>query len=380
MILSKNIISVAINLFAVLCLNISYAQDNEVNSSEKKQTDSLILAMRTSIPVFGEITTITDNPAPLPFTKPVNKLPNKLYNTWNNKDIRLNSDKSFNKNTTYILPLLSQNDHRFVFPYKGKIISPFGYRGRKVHAGTDIKLALNDEVYAAFDGEVRMAKRYSGYGNLVVIRHPNGLETCYGHLNKIKVKINQEVKAGDLIGLGGRTGRASTTHLHFETRFMGDAFNSSKLLDYDNYSLKSDTLVIDKNTFLKTKNFRYKKNKKGKRIKVYYESEPEEEISTNNTITSIIYPEENINKSIIAIDTSNNNEPLVINTVSKTIKKSITKVKTAKSKKLSFYKVRNGDTLSKIARNNGTTVKDICRINKLNENAVLSLGKKIKLK
>ncbi|MFZ4740390.1 MAG: peptidoglycan DD-metalloendopeptidase family protein [Bacteroidales bacterium] len=390
MILSKNIISVVIVLIASLCLNANYAQDNENIKIEKRTSDTLSMAMHTSVPVFSDIVSISGAPTPLPIAKSTSKLPNKLYNTWNNKDIKVNSDKSFNKNTTYILPLINtETDHNFVFPYKGKVISPFGYRGRRVHAGTDIKLNLNDEVYCAFDGEVRMAKRYSGYGNLVVIRHKNGLETCYGHLNSIKVKINQEVKAGDLIGLGGRTGRASTTHLHFETRFLGDAFNSSKLLDYDNFSLKSDTLMIDKNTFIKSKNFKYKKNKRGKRIKVYYEDPTQEENTPVNTNTTIVYQEEedstestsNVTKPVnnvdsIISDVANTNK--ISSKVSKTTKS--VKEKSTKKEKTRFYKVRSGDTLSKIARNNGTTVKDICKINKINEDAVLSLGKKLKLK
>ncbi len=413
MIFLKNIVSVALMLVASLCVNISYAQDANVNGTEKKTTDSLMLAMYKSFPVFSEITTITDNPTPASFTsatpsKSVStttsnrtianinaKLPAKLYTTWNNKDIKLSSDRTFDKNTTYILPLVNETDHKFVIPYKGKVISPFGYRGKRVHAGTDIKLALNDEVYAAFDGEVRMAKKYSGYGNLVVIRHKNGLETCYGHLNKLEVKINQEVKAGDLIGLGGRTGRATTTHLHFETRFLGDAFNSAKLIDYNNYCLKSDTLVIDKNTFIKSKNFKYKKNKKGKRIKVYYEDPSNEENTPVNSNTTIVYQEEGeLETTIASEETETVKEPIAkaknkekeiekVKTNTKTkdkVKKEKEKTKTDKAKKPNFYKVRSGDTLSEIARKNGTTVKDLCKINKIKEDAVLSLDKKLKLK
>ena len=335
MILSKNIISVVIVLIASLCLNANYAQDNENIKIGKNTSDSLTLAMRSNVPVFSDIVSISVAPSPLPIAKSTSILPNKLYNTWNNKDIKVNSDKSFNKNTTYVLPLINtETDHNFVFPYKGKVISPFGYRGRRVHAGTDIKLNLNDEVYCAFDGEVRMAKRYSGYGNLVVIRHKNGLETCYGHLNSIKVKVNQEVKAGDLIGLGGRTGRASTTHLHFETRFLGDAFNSSKLLDYDNFSLKSDTLVIDKNTFIKSKNFKYKKNKRGKRIKVYYEDSTQEENTPVNTNTTIVYQEdEDSTETTSNVTKPVNNVDSIISDVANTNKISSKVSKTTKSVK-----------------------------------------------
>ncbi|MCX6229903.1 MAG: peptidoglycan DD-metalloendopeptidase family protein [Bacteroidetes bacterium] len=305
----------------------------------------------------------------------------RFYTTWNTKDIKLSSDRSFNKNYTYILPLKKEADNKFVFPCNGKIISPFGYRGRRIHAGTDIKLNLNDDVYAAFDGVVRMAKRYSGYGNFVVIRHKNGLETCYGHLNKIKVKVNQEVKAGDIIGLGGRTGRASTTHLHFETRFLGDAFNSAKLVDYTSNTLKLDTLVIDKNTFIKAKKFIYKKNKRGKRVKVFIndDSENEQQLPVNSE--NVIYyqeewpPVETFSDTTTTTYKEETDAPVV------TEKEKITaKTKISKSKKGGFYKVRSGDTLSKISRNNGISVKDLCKINNLEKDAILSLGKKIRIK
>ncbi|NVN95184.1 MAG: peptidoglycan DD-metalloendopeptidase family protein [Bacteroidetes bacterium] len=392
MIFRKNIYSIAVTIIAILYINASYSQDNENNRINKKESDSLMLALHASIPIFSDIVTISKSPSSISIAKPTLKLPNKLYNTWNNKDIKINSDKAFNKNTTYVLPLINEEtNHKFVFPYKGKVISPFGYRGRKVHAGTDIKLALNDEVFCAFDGEVRMAKRYSGYGNLVVVRHKNGLETCYGHLNSIKVKVNQEVKAGDLIGLGGRTGRATTTHLHFETRFLGDAFNSAKLLDYDNFTLKSDTLVIDKNTFIKSKNFKYKKNKRGKRIKVFYEDTTQEENTPVNTNTTIVYQEdEDSVEQKTVIEKRINNVNSIERTVdvadtkkdnSKATKtKKASKDRSTKKEKTRFYKVRSGDTLSKIARNNGIAVKDLCKINKINEDAILSLGKKIKLR
>ena len=298
----------------------------------------------------------------------------KLYNnSWHNTDIKLSIDKHFDKNTTYILPLLNSNneENNFVFPYKGKVISKFGYRGRRVHTGTDIKLSLNDEVYAAFDGVVRMAKRYSGYGNIVVIRHYNGLETCYAHLNKIKVNVNQKVKAGDIVGLGGRTGRATTTHLHFETRFLGDAFNPEHLLDFENYNLKSDTLTIDKNTFLKSKKFIYKKNKRGKRIKVY--------LNDSDTDENIV--KENPSKTIETInDLNTNNDTIKGNTVtSETQIKQEVKKENLQKPRL-YYKVRSGDTLSKIAKRNNTTIKNLCRLNNIEENTILSLGKKIKLK
>lgn len=137
-------------------------------------------------------------------------------------------------------------ENEFHFPYKGKLLSKYGMRGGRFHAGMDIKLETGDTVISAFDGTVRIARVMSGYGKMVVIRHHNGLETVYAHLSKILVNINEVVKAGQPIGLGGRTGRATTSHLHFETRYLGEHFNPDRIIDFDNYTLVRDTLLINK--------------------------------------------------------------------------------------------------------------------------------------
>lgn len=116
-----------------------------------------------------------------------------------------------------------------------QVTSRFGYRPRfrRQHKGLDIKVYTGDTIYAAFDGKVRVT-RYDagGYGNYIVVRHPNGLETIYGHLSKQLVETNQEVKAGEPIGLGGNTGRSFGSHLHFETRVLGEAIDPALLFDF----------------------------------------------------------------------------------------------------------------------------------------------------
>jgi hypothetical protein len=145
---------------------------------------------------------------------------------------------------------LKNTDHNdFVCPIRKKVISKFGPRGKRIHTGTDIKCSLGDSIFAAFDGKVRIAKIASGYGYMVLVRHYNGLETLYGHLSKITVNTNEMVKAGDLIGLGGRTGRATTEHLHFETRYLSEPFNPEIIIDFENGILLQDTLCITKKTF-----------------------------------------------------------------------------------------------------------------------------------
>jgi len=334
--------------------------------------DTQLLAMRVVKPEFKAEENI--------YISKSNSIPayNLYGGKWYNTDVRISSDKLFDKNETYVLPLLNETENSFVFPYKGKVISKFGYRGGRVHTGTDIKLNLNDQVYVAFDGVVRMAKRYGGYGNIVVVRHYNGLESVYSHLSKINVNVNQKVNAGDIIGLGGRTGRATTCHLHFELRFLGNPFNVEKLLDFDNFTLKTDTLVIDKNTFLKTKKFVYKKNKKGKRIKVYINDNLEDENQTildlndnKNVFTYSDFKSDTSSFNVEEIDLKNSSD---VNLKKKTLKSANV------SSNEKNHKVAKGDTLSKISRKYGISVAELCKLNNIKENGILNLGQNIRLR
>lgn len=132
-----------------------------------------------------------------------------------------------------------------------RITSPLGPRWRRMHNGLDLKVNIGDTIVAAFDGKVRIV-RYErrGYGKYVVIRHDNGLETIYGHLSKQLVEENQLVKAGEVIGLGGNTGRSTGSHLHFETRFLGIAINPALMFDFPKQDIVADTY-----TFKKTKGY-----------------------------------------------------------------------------------------------------------------------------
>ena len=125
------------------------------------------------------------------------------------------------------------------YPLPGaKVISPFGGRGGRRHTGVDIKTKANDKILAAFDGEVVFSQKYYGYGNLVRIRHENGLETYYSHNSKNLVKVGDIVKAGDVIALTGQTGRATTPHLHFETRIGGKAVNPAIYFDHEKHAIR----------------------------------------------------------------------------------------------------------------------------------------------
>lgn len=129
------------------------------------------------------------------------------------------------------------------------ITSRYGYRHtfKRVHKGLDIKVYTGDTIVAAFDGKVRVV-RYDagGYGNYVVIRHPNGLETIYGHLSKQLVEGDQIVKAGEPIGLGGNTGRSFGSHLHFETRIAGEPIDPELLFDFPAQDVTTDFYTFHK--------------------------------------------------------------------------------------------------------------------------------------
>ena len=134
-------------------------------------------------------------------------------------------------------------------PRVGPVNSKFGWRDGRMHKGIDINLHKGDPIVAAFDGMVRIAHAKGAYGNVVIIRHYNGLETVYAHLSKIKVKPGQVVLAGQLIGLGGNTGRSSGPHLHFEVRFKGQALNPASLISFTENKTYNDSIIIKKSRY-----------------------------------------------------------------------------------------------------------------------------------
>lgn len=139
----------------------------------------------------------------------------------------------------------------FVLPVQGRVTSHFGTRRYRFHYGIDLKLNTGDSVAAAFSGKVRIIDfDRRGYGHYVVIRHDNGLETVYAHLSRVLVTLEQTVAAGEIIALGGNTGRSTGPHLHFEVRFLGNALNPAKLFDFHyGTPLFADYLVTKQNSF-----------------------------------------------------------------------------------------------------------------------------------
>lgn len=166
-----------------------------------------------------------------------------LYNSWTNRSVRL---------TDVTLPAEHRIDLRqFCMPASSRLVaSRYGYRRsfRRQHYGTDIKVYVGDTIRAAFSGKVRVVDYDGrGYGKYIVMRHPNGLETLYGHLSKQLVKEDQVVKVGEPIGLGGNTGRSTGSHLHFETRFLGQFINPEKLFNFEAQDIQGDYYVFRSN-------------------------------------------------------------------------------------------------------------------------------------
>lgn len=164
-----------------------------------------------------------------------------LYPNWNNQYVHAYGNAIIPD--TYTIDMTG-----FHMPTPStKITSPFGPRWRRMHNGLDLKVNIGDTIVAAFDGKVRIVKyERRGYGKYVVIRHDNGLETVYGHLSKQLVEENQLVKAGEVIGLGGNTGRSTGSHLHFETRFLGIAINPIYMFDFPKQDIVADTYTFRK--------------------------------------------------------------------------------------------------------------------------------------
>ena len=222
-------------------------------------------------------------------------------------------------------------------PHQNDVYSKFGYRHRRRHQGVDLPLKTGTPVYAAFDGKVRISKRYKGYGNLVVLRHDNGLETFYGHLSKIYVKEDQWVNAGTIIGLGGSTGRSTGPHLHFETRYKGYAFDPQWLIDFPSGTLRHRLFVL-------------KKKYLNASSKYVPESEQEE-------------------IDILEGDAKDKEEAA---------KKAEAERKAAAAAR--YHTIRQGDTLGALARKYHTSVKALCRLNGIKETTTLRLGRKLRVK
>ena len=213
-------------------------------------------------------------------------------------------------------------------PYQGTVHphGKYGPRRRRQHQGVDLPLKTGDPVYATFCGRVRISQyNKGGYGNLVIIRHDNGLETYYGHLSERMVEPGQWVEAGQIIGLGGSTGRSTGPHLHFETRYYGQSFDPERLIDFKNGTLSRETFLLKKSFF-----------------SIYSNAGQD-------------FEDENANEEQ-------------------------DKKEAAEKAAMKYYKIRSGDTLGAIARRHGTTVANLCRLNGIKSTTILRIGRSLRVR
>ena len=250
----------------------------------------------------------------------------QLYTDWNNQ---------FTALSTALPDSFLINLRDFCMPTPSRVVtSNFGSRWGRQHKGLDIKVYIGDTIRAAFPGKVRIVKNEGarkGFGKYVVIRHDNGLETIYGHLSGWLVTENQEVRAGDPIGLGGNTGKSFGSHLHFETRLCGVALNPAIMFDFKNQDVVADQWMFRRSTY-----------------------NQESSLATRLRGTGGVYRggddlEANMGKS--KSSGSNRN-----------------------SGNIHFHKVQKGETLSAIARKRRTSVSALCSLNGIKKTVTLKPG------
>lgn len=236
----------------------------------------------------------------------------------------------------------------FPTPEHARMSSHFGARRRRWHYGVDLAMPTGEPIYAAFDGIVRISRWNRSYGNLVVVRHFNGLETYYAHLSQRDVEVGDTVRAGQVIALCGNTGRSYGSHLHFEIRYMGKAMNPEYVVDCADHKLLCDELVLTPAYF----------SKRGS-------SHSSPSASDLRRINQQAGTADNSSATVAENQQRDPSKP---------------KPKATSTSQAKYYKVRSGDTLSKIAARNGTTVKKLCKLNGIKETTVLQIGKRLRVR
>ena len=249
----------------------------------------------------------------------------QLYNEWDNR---------YAHRQTALPDSFKIDLRHFCMPTPSRVItSNFGTRWGRQHKGLDIKVYIGDTIRAAFSGKVRIVRYEArGYGNYIVIRHGNGLETIYGHLSKPLVSENQEVRAGDVIGLGGNTGRSTGSHLHFETRLCGVALNPALLFDFRAQDVTGDYYTFRNNS---------------------YQRESAEANRLRGKIGNGGYTPDQVRGGVA----SRREDVEAFNTV-----------------QVQYHKVQAGETLNSIARKRGVTVEQICRLSHISKSTKIKPG------
>ena len=249
----------------------------------------------------------------------------ELYQEWDNRYAHKRTEMP----DTFKIDL-----RHFCMPTPSRVVtSNFGNRWGRPHKGLDIKVYIGDTIRAAFSGKVRIVRyEAGGYGKYIVIRHPNGLETIYGHLSEQLVSENQSVRAGAVIGLGGNTGRSTGSHLHCETRLCGVALNPALMFDFRNQDVTGDYYVYNVNT---------------------YNEESVEATRLRGKVGNGGYTRDLVQNGELGSYQNKTH---------------------ASNDELLYHKVKNGETLASIAKLRGVTIEKICSLNHLSANAKVRPG------
>lgn len=247
----------------------------------------------------------------------------ELYDDW---------DNTYAHKATELPDSFRIDLRHFHMPTTSRVVtSNFGSRWGRQHKGIDLKVYIGDTIRSAFSGKVRMVKyERGGYGKYIVIRHSNGLETIYGHLSKQLVEENQVVRAGEVIGLGGNTGRSTGSHLHFETRLCGVALNPAILFDFRAQDVVADSYLFRKNTYM---------------------AESSEANRLRGKIGNGSYTREEVQGEMAYGSETE---------------------QVAEEKQ--YHKVAKGETLSAIAKKRGVTVSSLCKLNRISKRSRLRPG------
>ena len=299
--------------------------------------------------------------------------------------------------STFVLPMDSMT----------RVTSKYGPRRRRMHKGIDLKVQIGDTIRAAFDGKVRIKNfERRGYGYYLVIRHPNGLETVYGHLSKFLVGVNDIVRAGDPIALGGNTGRSTGSHLHFETRFLGQAINPADIIDFENSIPHQDQYVFRnvkingrKSNIYTSSNSQmvYHRVKSGDtlgKIARIYGTTVNELCRLNGLkSTSMLRIGQSIRCSA-GVETAAKATPKAQkkSTASASSKKITVQASSSATASLGedtntmndveatsvYHRIKSGDTLGAIAKRYGTSVSKLCELNGITKTTVLRLGRSLR--
>lgn len=236
----------------------------------------------------------------------------------------------------------------YCHPIIGTISSPYGPRGRRGrrHNGVDIPLKIGEPILSTFDGKVRYAKYNSGgFGYLVIVRHKNGIETYSAHLSRLNVKPGDYVKAGQIIGFAGNTGRSRGPHLHFEVRYLDQTFDPQRLFDFESGALRYKTFALNKEFF----------NIHSRASEMLEDGEDDETLGVNEILAS------SDDSTAVRITKPEEVKP---KTQSSTV----------------YHTIKSGDMLGKLAIKYGVSIDEICRLNKITRTTVLQLGRKLRIK